>query len=246
MIQIVRKLTDKIHSIEFLQTHRKNSTDFTRNRTLTFPRLMSFMLNAINGSIQNELCRFFQVLDESPVSLVNVSTAAFCKARKKLSYRAFKELNNPLNHTFYQDSNVKLWHGLRLLAVDGSVTKPPKNKGLLEHFGKARNQSFQPAVRLSQLYDVKNKISIDLAVEPHSTGERNMALEHLKHAKKGDVIVYDRGYGTQKSQVISLTSNLYSGDNSRKKISSSEKCFIKSGLFERIRPVRFESSLLQI
>jgi hypothetical protein len=194
LIQIVQKLTDKIHSYEFLQAHRNNPTDFTRNRTLTFPCLVSFMLNAINGSIQNELSRFFQVLDASPISLVKVSTAAFCKARMKLSYRAFKELNSTLVDTFYRSPSVNLWHGLRLLAVDGSVTKLPKNKCLLEHFGKARSQSFQPAVRISQLYDVKNKITIDLEVEPHSKGERNMALEHLKHAKKGDVIVYDRGY----------------------------------------------------
>jgi hypothetical protein len=92
LIQVIQKLTDKIHSNEFLHAHRQNSVDFTRNRTLTFPRLVSFMLNAINGSIQTELSRFFQVLDDSPVSLVTVSTAAFCKARKKLSHSAFKDL----------------------------------------------------------------------------------------------------------------------------------------------------------
>ena len=57
------------------------------------------MLNAINGSIQNELSRFF-ALDEAPVSLVNISTAAFCKARMKFSYSAFKALNRSLNETF--------------------------------------------------------------------------------------------------------------------------------------------------
>lgn len=102
MIQIVQKLANEIHSEDFLQSHRKNNTDFSRNRILTFPRLVSFMLNAINGSIQNELSRFFQVIDDSPVSLVKVSTAAFCKARKKFSYRAFKELNKALIDTFYQ------------------------------------------------------------------------------------------------------------------------------------------------
>lgn len=131
MIQIVQKITGKIHSPEFLHAHRKSNTDFTRNRTLTFPRLICFMLNAINGSIQNELCRFFQVIDDSPVSLVSVSTAAFCKARKKLSFRAFISLNNTLIDTFYQSQQVKRWHGLRLLAVDGSVTILPKNEVLL-------------------------------------------------------------------------------------------------------------------
>ncbi len=152
------------------------------------------MLNAINGSIQTELSRFFQVLDDSPVSLVTVSTAAFCKARKKLSHSAFKDLNHTLVDTFYRSAPVQRWHGLRVLAVDGSVTQLPKSESLLKHFGKARKKSFRPAVRISQLYDVKNKITIDLEMDSHATGERNMALKHLKYAKKGDVIVYDRGY----------------------------------------------------
>ncbi len=187
-------MTDKIYSNEFQQAHRKNSADFTRNRTLTFPRLVSFMLNAINGSIQTELSRFFQVLDDSPVSLVTVSTAAFCKTRKKLSHSAFKDLNNTLVDTFYNSAPVQHWAGLRVLAVDGSVVQLPKSDALLKHFGKARERSFRPAIRMSQLYDIKNKITIDLGIKPHTVSERNMALKHLKHAKKGDVIVYDRGY----------------------------------------------------
>ncbi len=55
LIQIVQKSTNKIHSTEFLEKHRKKPAYFTRNRTLTFPSLISFMLNALNGSIQAEL-----------------------------------------------------------------------------------------------------------------------------------------------------------------------------------------------
>ena len=54
------------------------------------------MLNALNGSIQAELCRFFNVIDESYLSTKSVSTAAFCKARMKLSHQAFIELNDDL------------------------------------------------------------------------------------------------------------------------------------------------------
>jgi hypothetical protein len=54
---------------------------------------MSFMLNALNGSIQAELVRFFNVIDDSYLSTKSVSTAAFCKARMKLSHQAFIEVN---------------------------------------------------------------------------------------------------------------------------------------------------------
>ncbi|NOQ79247.1 MAG: hypothetical protein GQ546_07580 [Gammaproteobacteria bacterium] len=65
------------------------------------------MLNMINGSIQSELSRFFQVIDDSPIAITSVTTVAFCKARKKLSYTAFKALNACLIDTFYKSSQVK-------------------------------------------------------------------------------------------------------------------------------------------
>jgi hypothetical protein len=178
----------------FLEKHRKKPNDFTRNRTLTFPRLMSFMLNALNGSIQAELVRFFNVIDDSYLSTKSVSTAAFCKARMKLSHQAFIELNDDLIHTFYEAATIYKWQGHRLLAVDGSATQLPISNKLLEHFGKARPHAAMPHVRLSQLYDVKNNITLDLQVESHSTGEREMALKHLNKTQAGDLVVYDRGY----------------------------------------------------
>ena len=84
---------------------------------------MSFMLNALNGSIQAELVRFFNVIDDSYLSTKSVSTAAFCKARMKLSHQAFIELNDDLVQTFYEAATIDKWQGHRLLAVDGSVTQ---------------------------------------------------------------------------------------------------------------------------
>ena len=194
MTQIVQKVTNKIYSPEFIAQHRKSDKDFTRNRSLTFPRLISFMLNMVNGSIQSELSRFYQVINDSPVSINSVSTAAFCKARKKFSHTAFKALNACLIDTFYKSSQVKKWKGFRLLAVDGSVTSIPDTPELLERFGKARRHSLKPAVRISQLYDVQNKLSIDVQIDAHSTGERDQAVKHLKFTEENDLILYDRGY----------------------------------------------------
>lgn len=148
----------------------------------------------INSSLQTELGRFFQVLHDEPLSTLEVTAAAFCQARKKLSFTAFTALNHCLIETFYQSGQAHRWHGYRLLAVDASVTKLPNSQALMSHFGKARPQSHKPACRLSQLYDVMNRLSVDVQVESHRTGEREMALMHLRHAQQGDLILYDRGY----------------------------------------------------
>jgi hypothetical protein len=118
----------------------------------------------------------------------------FVNARMKLSHQAFIELNDDLIHTFYEAATIDKWQGHRLLAVDGSVTQLPISNKLLEHFGKARPHAAIPHVRLSQLYDVKNNITLDLQVESHSTGEREMAIMHLNKTQAGDLVVYDRGY----------------------------------------------------
>ena len=83
------------------------------------------MLNALNGSIQAELVRFFNVIDDSYLSTKSVSTAAFCKARNKLSYQAFIELNDDLVQAFYEAATIDKWQGHRLLGVHGSVTQLP-------------------------------------------------------------------------------------------------------------------------
>lgn len=194
LIQIVHKTISEIHSPNFLSLHRKKPTDFTRNRALTFPRMISFMLNMVNGSLQTELSRFFSIINDEQSTPLRVSTAAFSKARKKISFTAFTALNDQLINAFNHSSAMKRWHGFRLLAVDGSVTRLPPSKELLDHFGKTRQISSTPAVRISQLYDIKNKLTVDLQVDPYATGEREQALKHLQKTAVNDLILYDRGY----------------------------------------------------
>jgi len=69
-----------------------------------------------------------------------------------------------LVHNFCKVANNNKWQGHRLLAVDGSVSQLPVSEELLQHFGKAHSQTKMPCVRLYQLYDVKNNITLDLLV----------------------------------------------------------------------------------
>ena len=194
MTQLVQNLTNQIHSTEFLAEHRKSEKDFTRNRKLTFPRLLCFMLNMVNGSLQSELNRFFQVVNDCPVAAQSVTAAALCKARKKFSHTAFKSLNQTLVETFYRSEKIKRWKGFRLLAVDGSIVQLPEKTELFERFGQAGSVSYNPSVRFSQLFDVKNNITVDVQIEPYRSSERDLAVEHLEYANSDDLVLYDRGY----------------------------------------------------
>lgn len=187
------------------------------------------MLNMVNGSVQSELSRFFQVIQNKHIAVNSVTPAAFCKARKKFSFTAFKALNNCLVETFYNSSYVRRWNRFRLLAVDGSVTKLPSTQELLAHYGKARSHANHPSARVSQLYDVSNKITVDLQIGLHATGERDLAVKHLESAGKNDLILYDRGYPATWLFTLQLQRNIHFCARVPLDFSNLIKDFVSSG-----------------
>jgi hypothetical protein len=52
--------------------------------------------------------------------------AALAKARMKLKYDAFIELNLRLIHFFYENFTVSKWNDFNLLAVDGTTVQLPR------------------------------------------------------------------------------------------------------------------------
>jgi hypothetical protein len=193
LINILNKI---IYSQEFLYRYRKSKTNFNRKPILTFPTLIVFMMNLLKGSIQDELKRFFQALESKDVPDKEITAGAFTRARKKLSFNAFIELNRIMVNYFYKYFPQKKWNGLRLVAIDGSTVKVPRTEETIKHFGrwKTRNGNDRPLARISQLLDVLNGVIIDAIISPKKTGERQLAIQHLDHLGEGDLLLCDRGY----------------------------------------------------
>jgi hypothetical protein len=88
------------------------------------------------------------------------------------------------------------------LAIDGSTLNLPNTNEFIEHFGIAKNQSECGALgRISILYDVLNKITLDIQIVPYNSSEKEMALAHLKwlsdfqqRINKKTILLFDRGY----------------------------------------------------
>ena len=193
LIEFIRKI---IISQEFLARNRHSENDFSRQRKLPFHLLIAFLINFVRGSYQDELDKFFKVLHRSDVPQRVVSKVALAKARMKLKFQAFVELNNHLISYFEKHFNPLTWHGFRLLAIDGSLTRLPQIKAIAEHFGlwHGRQGLPSPMARVSQLFDVLNKVTIDAILHPKSYGERELAALHLLKSMPNDLILLDRGY----------------------------------------------------
>jgi hypothetical protein len=169
------------------------SADFTRQRDLPLPHLVAMLLNLRKGNNADEIDRFFEILLGQPLAQ-GMSASALCQARKKLNPNALIGLNAPLLGGFEQRFSARRWHGLRLLAVDGSTGRLPNTADVIATFGAPAQGASVPLARFSRLYDVLNGLVIAADIESRHVGERVLAGEYLAATRAKDLLLYDRGY----------------------------------------------------
>lgn len=190
-------LKDIIFSEDFCSRHKQNPKDFTRTRLFPFPSLILFLLNMNNNSYQDELDKFFQVINHLEVAERILYKGNLSKARAKLKFEAFVEINNHLIRKFYDDFEALKWHGFNLMAIDGTTLRVPDEKEIVSHFGvwnTTKGEKPCPKARASQMFDVLNKVSIDARISPKSEGEIELAAYHFLKLQPNDLILLDRGY----------------------------------------------------
>jgi hypothetical protein len=134
-------------------------------------------------------------MDLSVVKRV-ISKGALCKARKKLKYEAFVELNHHMHSFFYKEFSYLTWKGFNLIAIDGTTLRLPNTEEITQHF-QPRQPTIQrsyPMAKASQMFDVLNKITIDAIISPMSRFDQKLAAEHFVNLLPQDLILMDRGY----------------------------------------------------
>jgi len=173
--------------------------DFTRDRKQSFPGTVLFLINFLTKSLSLEIVNFVARLkDSTGFNQLPFTKSAFVQARKKISPEVFRHLIKRLTDEFYTDNSsvVCILEGFRVLSVDGSRLTLPITAELEALYGKTKNQTATSVVqaRASVLYDLANNMALDGILANIATGERELALQHLVHCQKGDLIIYDRGY----------------------------------------------------
>lgn len=193
---LFQAINSRLCSLDFMVRHRQTEKDFTRTRCLSFIILITFLVNMLKRSQQDELDEFFKLLNGTDVAVRVVTKSAFTQARKKLKYGAFVELNQVQNDYFYRSLWPLTWMGWRLLAVDGSTVQVPNTPENLIHFGAWHPAKGGPCpmARVSQMFDVLNEVTLDGLIKPKAIGERDLAAEHFAHLCPGDLVLLDRGY----------------------------------------------------
>jgi hypothetical protein len=234
--KLIEFLKKTITSPEFVSRSRQSEKDFIRKRKFPFHLLVVFLINFVHGSYQDELDKFFKTLLRLDVARRWVSKVALSRARMKLKFQAFIELNLHLIGYFEKYFNPLTWHGFRLLGIDGSTTRLPPTPAIAEHFGawNVRQGSPSPMARVSQLFDVLNKITVDAIIYPKRTGERELASQHLLKSMPDDLILLDRGYPAWWlfKLIVSMDANFCARISCTKW--KAVRKFFRSGLAEKI------------
>ena len=182
-----QRLTDR----DFLERQRQSTKDFTRQRCLSFVVVILFLLNLVKRALQDELDEFFNLEKGAAGAARVVTKSAFSQARQKLKAEAFVELNDVQVDYFYRHFAYQTWHGLRLLAVDGSTAQLPATPDIVAHFGL---WGTAPLARVSQMFDPLNKMTLAALLGSKAQGEREYAARHCAHIGAGDLVLLDRGY----------------------------------------------------
>lgn len=201
---LVRQAASKIQEVfcdpKTLEEARFSPRFFTRIRKLPFYRLLFFLLRSGKGASQGELDSFFRELSGDQL---HCSQQALSKQRSHFDESPFKKAFTAvrdLDYHFLDENNLlKTKYGMKIVAIDGSDTELPNMPEPRQEFGTTGRKSASPTARESLALDVLNDRILDAVLSPFSTGERDLALQHIDSISQltslsDTLFIMDRGY----------------------------------------------------
>ncbi len=175
---------------------------------MPFPRLVTCILALVGGGktegVDIELSSLFKLARRSNLwpKAKTPSRGALSKARDKVPWEAFREILEKavaLAWDIWPDRADDRWHGMNVLAIDGSKYNLPATENIREKFDpqsglETPGKGHYPQCLVSTLYDVFRGLPLGRTVAPYRTCERKEAMKLLKWAPENSLLVFDRGY----------------------------------------------------
>lgn len=212
-----------LHDPTLIAPFRLVPTAFTRQRTLTAPRLLAMMISGVCASVQAALDDLFAQVSGSRVRVRACTDRAFAKARRGVSWEIFDHLNRALLRLAQPWIDAHRWRGLRVVAADGTRLRVATRRGAAldaDHYAFA-------------LYLPGAELTLHAALGAADASERQMLFEAIEHTEADDLLVLDRGL-TGNTMVAALVQN---GRHFCLRVDASNytcvKHFLRSGEAER-------------
>ena len=175
-----------------------NERHFTRKRKMPINNLLLSVLFRKGRTSYMEL-RYFKKLFKMKTP---ISKPGYHKQRMKLNPEAFKMLAQHHAYQFYNDpSAVQYYKEHLILAEDGTSLNVPLTEENLNIYGDVSKNGARgrPQIGISCLFDVLNRVIIDMNPLQGKFNERTEAILHIDNSAdvigaKPCIYVFDRGY----------------------------------------------------
>lgn len=189
----------QINTENFVQQCRLISEKhFTRNRKMPLKHLFLSVPFRKGRTLYFELKYFKELFAMKD----KISKPGYLKQRMKLNPKAFLELMRFHTSNFYKDTtSVTKWKDYIVLATDGSSCNVPLTKENVTIYGNTskHGRKERPQIGISCLFDVVNRMVIDINTGMCKLDERTESLRHIDRASHvigtlPTIYVFDRGY----------------------------------------------------
>lgn len=146
-----------------------------------------------------------------------VHRSALTRARKKVSWTIFRDILKDavaLAYKLWPRDPSYLWHGMSVIAIDGSKYDLPATEQNRKEFDPQSGLDFEgrghyPQCLVSTAYDVFRRFPVARTVASIHGSEREEALELVTSIRPGAVLLFDRGYPSY--HLICSLRDLYDG-----------------------------------
>ena len=200
---------------------KRSPTDFTRNRNLPLPKLITFTLSlaasGINQGVDPKLGQFFKNARRSGlwIDAAAVNRSSVSKARGKVSWNIFPHILSDAVELAYQlwpqNDDKYLWHQMSVFALDGSKYNLPATDEIRQTFDpnsglQNPGKGHYPQCLVSTVYDVFRRLAIARTVAGYDDSERDQIKKLLPFLPENSIWMFDRGYPSYET-ILYLTQN---------------------------------------
>ena len=186
------KMQDESEKIKY----KNSENSFIRNRKMNFEKVVLYGLNKRGLTSKMEIEDFTEL-----INMTDISSPAVLKQRLKLNGKIYLDMMQENLKGFYEEfkSEVKLFKGYILSAIDGSDFEIPNTKCVREKYNELHPEEVVARATISNMYDVLNHYVMDTIIGVYDASERKMAKENYENIKKLQlpypiIRTMDRGY----------------------------------------------------
>jgi hypothetical protein len=140
------------------------------------------------------------------------TASAYCQARQRLPVKLIQRLVDSFAGGVKKTNPDSLWHGHRVLLIDGSGFSMPDTPQLQAHFGQPGAQKPGcgfPVAHLLALIDAQAGFLHDVIISPLRTHDMKHAADLHPSLSAGDIVVADRGFCSYAHLALLSRANLH-------------------------------------